>query len=163
MNAKDAIRSAMDMGLHVIHAYVGDLEDAELLQRPAPQANHVAWQLGHLISSEVHLLNSICPGKAAELPSGFAEQHAKENCQNDDRANFCSKQEYLELFQRVRGATLEALQSLPDAGLDAPSPESFREHFPTVGQMFVLIANHPMMHAGQLAVVRRQLDKPVVI
>ena len=41
--------------------------------------------------------------------------------------------------------------------LDAPSPESFREYFPTVGQMFTLIGTHPMMHAGQFVVVRRQL------
>ena len=63
----------------------------------------------------------------------------------------------------MRAATLAALEEMPDADLDAPSPESFREYFPTVGQMFTLIGTHPMMHAGQFVVVRRQLGKPVLL
>ena len=34
---------------------------------------------------------------------------------------------------------------------------------PTLGGLFVLLANHPMMHAGQFVVVRLKLGKPVVI
>jgi hypothetical protein len=56
-----------------------------------------------------------------------------------------------------------ALDELPAADLDRPSPEPFRKRFPTVGSMLTLIATHPMMHAGQFVVVRRQLGKPIVI
>ena len=62
MNAKDAIRSTMDLSLTVLNSYVSDLSDADLLRRPAPGCNHLAWQLGHLISSEAGLLNAVCPG-----------------------------------------------------------------------------------------------------
>ena len=40
---------------------------------------------------------------------------------------------------------------------------ALRRRFPTVGSIFTLIATHPMMHAGQFVVVRRQLGKPIVI
>jgi hypothetical protein len=163
MDTKEAIRASMDMSMFVLNAYVSDLSDAELMRRPGPGCNHLAWQLGHLISSEVSLLDSMFAGKAAQLPEGFADRHSKDTCGSDDPADFCTKQEYLDLFQQVRAATLETLAAATDAELDAPSPEWIREHFPTVGQVLVLIGNHPMMHAGQFAVVRRQLDKPILM
>jgi hypothetical protein len=163
MNTKEAIQSTMDMSLFVLNKYLSDLDDADLLRRPGPGCNHLAWQLGHLISSEVNLLESICPGKAAELPAGFAERHSKENCHVDDPKQFATKQEYQDLFQKVRSATLSALRAIPDADLDNPSPEWIRASFPKVGQMFTLIGTHPMMHAGQFVVVRRQLQKPIVM
>lgn len=163
MKSKDALRSAMDMSLFVLNSYVSDMSDEELMQRPTAGCNHLAWQLGHLISSEVNLLNSICPGKGAELPEGFAEKHAKEACGSDDPSQFCSKQEYVDLFQTVRAATQKALEDLSESELDGPAPEFLRENFPTVGHVFMLIGNHPLMHAGQFVVVRRQLDKPILI
>jgi hypothetical protein len=163
MDTKDAIQSAMDISMFVLNTYLSDLSHEDLMRRPSEGCNHLAWQLGHLISSEVYLLKAICPDQEVNLPEGFAEQHSKDTANVDDPAAFCSKDEYLQVFQQVRSATLEALRSLPDQELDGPSPEQFRQHFPTVGQMFTLIGTHPMMHAGQFAVVRRRLGKPVLI
>lgn len=163
MNTKEAIQAAMDMSQFVLGSYISDLSDEELMRRPAAGCNHLAWQLGHLISSEVSLVNSVCPGKGGELPAGFAEKHGKENAASDNRADFCSRREYEELFQKVRVATKAALAELPEADLDKASPEWIRNKFPTLGHFFLLIGNHPMMHAGQFVVVRRQLDKPVLI
>ena len=163
LNTKEAIKSSLDISLHVLNTYISDFSDAELLERPGSACNHLAWQLGHLIASEVQLLESICPGKAASLPDGFAEKHSKETTGDNDAANFCTKAEYEELFATVRSATLKALEEIDDEALDAPAPDWIREHFPTVGHMFTLIGTHPMMHAGQFAVVRRQTDKPILM
>jgi len=162
MQGKDAIRAAADTSLMVFKGYLADLEDADLMRRPGEGCNHLAWQIGHLTASEVSLLESICPGKAAELPSGFAEAHSKETAGSDDPTKFLSKDEYLALMDKVRAATMEALDEIPDEQLDAPAPESFRSFCPTVGHLFTLIATHHMMHAGQIVPVRRQLGKPVV-
>jgi hypothetical protein len=163
METKEAIRATMDLSLLVLNSYISDLSDADLMRRPTEGCNHLAWQLGHLISSEVALLDGVYPGKGIELPAGFAENHSRDNAGCDDPAMFCSKNEYLRLFQAARNATIEALDELPPATLDAPGPERFRKTCPTVGHIFTLIASHPMMHAGQFVVVRRQLGKPVVI
>lgn len=163
MNAKDSIRGTMDMCLHVLKAYFEDMTDAELMHRPGPGCQHLAWQLGHLISSEAHLLNAVCPGAAAELPAGFSEQHSKEMKDCDDASKFCTKQQYLDLFDTARAATLAALEALPESRLDEPGPESMRSYCPTVGSLFGMIGTHPMMHAGQFVPVRRALGKPVVI
>jgi hypothetical protein len=162
MNTKDAIKGTMDLGLVVLTKYVGDLSDADLLTRPTG-CNHLAWQLGHLIAAESQLINGVCPGKGGALPAGFAERHAKDKTGLDDPKQFNTKQEYLDLFEQVRAATLKALAELPEEQFDAPSPEHFRKMFPTVGAVFTLIGSHPLMHAGQFAVARRMLGKPVVI
>jgi len=163
MNAQDAIRATLETSSMILNSYLGDLSDADLMSRPAKGCNHIAWQLGHLIASECNLLNSIQPGAAAELPAGFAEKHSKETCGEDDASKFCTKQEYLDLFEKVHAATLESLQKTTAEDLDAESPEQFRQMFPTVGNIYVLIATHGMMHAGQLVPVRRALGKPIVI
>ncbi len=162
MNTKEAIKAAMDISTMVFKGYLSDLEDAEIMKRPGKGCNHLAWQVGHLIASEVDLLESICPGKGAKLPDGFANAHSKECVGSDDASQFSSKDEYLALMDQVREATISALDALTDEQLDEAAPEHFQAFCPTVGHMFVLIGTHPMMHAGQLVPVRRELGKPVV-
>lgn len=162
MNTQQAISTTLATGSMVLNSYVSDLSDEELLTRPAEGCNHVAWQLGHLIASECDLLEMVCPDAAVKLPAGFADQHGKEMANSTDASGFCTKQEYLDLFEQVHTGTLEALSKLSDADLDQPGPEQFAEMFPTVGHVFVLIATHGMMHAGQIVPVRRKLGKPVL-
>lgn len=163
MDAKDAIRSTANFSTMVLNSYVSDLDDADLLRRPGTDCNHLAWQLGHLIGSEVHLLEAVAPGQAVELPEGFAAAHSKENSHNDDPSSFLSKDDYKALFEKVRAGTLAALDACSASDLDTPAPENWRSFCPTVGDMYVLIASHPMMHAGQFVIVRRQLGKPILM
>lgn len=163
MNTKDAIRSSMNISDMVLKTYLSDLSDADLMTRPGEGCNHLAWQLGHLINSEVMLLKGLSPQGGANLPQGFAEAHSKEMAGHDDPKAFRTREEYLALYDEVRAATREALEQFPDADLDRPGPEHFRKMFPTQGDIFTLIAVHPLMHAGQFAVVRRKLGKPVLI
>jgi len=163
MDAKQAIQSSANVSMMVLKSYLSDLEDAELLMRPVAGCNHIAYQLGHLISSEVQLLEMVAPGKSAPLPDGFAAAYSKENAANDDPAAFEDKAAYLGLFDKVRAATLSALDAMPDADLDKEAPEPMRSFCPTVGDLFTLIATHPLMHAGQFVILRRQLGKPVVM
>jgi hypothetical protein len=135
MNAKDAIRTALNGNHNILKMYVSDLSDADLLTRPVPGANHIAWQLGHVIAAEVMF----------QSPAGFR-----------------SKQEYLDLFDKVRGNTLATLDRMADADLDRPTPGRMAEFAPTLGAILLMLANHEMMHAGQFTVLRRKLGKPVL-
>jgi hypothetical protein len=118
MNAKDAIRSSANLSSMVLKTYISDLDDADLMRRPGEGCNHLAWQLGHLISSEVHLLDNVAPGQGTELPDGFADAHSKEQSNNDDPAGFHGKETYIELFDKVRAASLAALDAYADSDLD---------------------------------------------
>jgi hypothetical protein len=143
--------------------YVSDLSDADLLVRPVPAANHIAWQLGHLIVGEPFLVRSELPDAAfPDLPAGFAEQHTKETCTSDSPADFRTKAEYLDLSKKNRAATLATLDTLTDADLDRACTGRMAKFCPKLVNLLLMVSDHTTMHAGQFTVVRRKLGKPVL-
>jgi hypothetical protein len=163
VNAKDAIRTALRDTLHTVSWYVSDLSDADLLVRPVPGANHIAWQLGHLVRAERRLLGGQFPGAAyPELPAGFEERYTKETAATDPPTGFAPKAEYVDLFTRTREATVANLDRLADADLDRATSGPMAKFAPTLGALFLLASNHTLLHAGQFTVVRRKLGKPVL-
>jgi hypothetical protein len=161
MKAKDAIQVAFDSTQHMLEWFVSDLSDADLLVRPVPGANHIAWQLGHLINAESGLIQTEFPNAPyPALPPGFAEAHSKETAKLD--TGFRPKAEYVEWSKKMRTATKVFLDTLDDADLNRKSTGRFAQVAPTHVHLFQLVANHTMMHAGQFTVVRRKLGKPVL-
>lgn len=161
MKATEAVKIALASTQDLMGWYLGDLSDADFLVRPVPGANHIAWQIGHLLSSEKHLLSQELPDAVyPELPAGFADQHANPNAAADK--GFGTKSQYLELFAKVRGATIASLGKLSDADLDRATAGPMAKFAPTLAALFQLLANHTLMHAGQFTVIRRKLGKPVL-
>jgi DinB superfamily len=163
MNAKDAILHTYTMGDNILSSYLGDLGDAELLVRPVPGMNHIAWQLGHIIAGERWMVEGIKPGSSPALPEGFDEGHGQTASNVDDPSKYYSKDRYQKLLKAQREATKQVLEGLSDADLDAPGPESFRSYAPTVGAVMMMVGTHLLMHVGQFVSVRRKLGKPVTI
>lgn len=156
MDAKDAIKMGIDMGKLISMGYLEDLTDQELLHRPAKGANHINWQLGHLIASENEMINLATPGVMPPLPAGFEEKYSKETAASDDPAKFLAKAELLKIFEEQRAGTLKALEKFPASELDKPSGV---EYAPTKAHLFDMQDSHWVMHAGQWAVIRRQLGR----
>ena len=100
MHAKDVIRQTLNLNESIVTRYLGDLDDADLLIRPVEGMNHIAWQLGHLISSERGMVEAIRPGTCPPLPEGFEANYDREDTTSDDPARFLSKDAYLDLVQR---------------------------------------------------------------
>jgi hypothetical protein len=161
MNAKDLIKHHAEFSWMLVRSYADDFTDAELLVRAVPQANHVAWQLGHMIAGTAHML-AMLGQPAPKLPDGFAEAHGREANRSDDPKQFASKAEYFALAEQMKAATLAAVDATPDGDLDNPGPEAMRAYAPTVGAALSVLASHPMMHAGQFVTVRRKLGKPIL-
>ncbi len=72
------------------------------------------------------------------------------------------REQYVQLFNATRAATLAALEGLSDADLDRPGKGRMARMAPTLGDMLILACNHTMMHGGQFSTVRRKLGKPVI-
>lgn len=149
----------MDTGDFVSMAYLDDMSDAELMRRPHPGCNHVIWQLGHLIAAEHTMIESIAPGKMPALPAGFAERYTKETATSDDPAKFDNKETLLRVYREQRAGAIKILDSMSDADLGKESPEAVRGYAPNYAAMFGLQGGHWLMHAGQWAVLRRQLGR----
>jgi uncharacterized damage-inducible protein DinB len=163
MNSRDVIKRSLKSTQRLIGNYLSDLSDADLLIRPAPTANHIAWQLGHLILAEQSMMaaQAISGASWPELPAGFKEQHSKEKAAEQSTKGFGTKADYLDLFKKTRAATIAALDNISDADLDKPTQGRMAEFAPLLADILLLQAHHTLMHAGQFTVVRRQLGKPV--
>ena len=159
MNARQAIQLGLDMADFVCMAYLNDLTDEQLMRRPCEGANHIVWQVGHLIASEHQLIEMVCPWTMPALPEGFAARYAKETASVDDGAAFDSKANLMAAHQAQRAGTLAALSALTDEDLDRASGVDYA---PTVGGIFSMQGSHWLMHAGQWVIVRRQLGLPAL-
>ena len=162
MNGITVVETALNSTEYLVNWFVGDLSDADLLVRPTAGANHLAWQLGHMIASESRLVGQVPGMSAPKLPAGFEEQHAQGMATHESTQGFLGKQQYVELFAKVREATKAAVAKLSDADLDRPTEGQMAQFAPKLGDLLILVANHTMMHAGQFSVVRRKLGKPVL-
>jgi hypothetical protein len=160
MDFKDAIRASLGMSDFLVNRYLEDITPQEMLVRPAGDANHIAWQIGHLIQSERHLVEAAVPNSMPPLPAGFAERHTKDTAASDKPGDFLSKDEYLRIAKDVRAGTLKVLDSLSEADMDKPVTGRVPPFVKRAGDAFVLIGNHWSSHAGQWVVVRRKLGRP---
>lgn len=163
MTGVDAIRTALESTQHLITWFLSDLSDGDLLVRPAPGANHIAWQIGHFIVAETRLATQpTFKATYPELPAGFAKQHGAETHATEPSVGFATRVEYVDWFTKVRQATIAGLSALKDGDLDAPTQGAMAKFAPTLGALLLLTSNHSLMHAGQFSVVRRKLGKPVL-
>lgn len=162
MTTKDTIRNTLEMSDMILGAYTGDLSDSDLLVRPVPGMNHIAWQWGHLISSERGMMEALRPGTCPALPEGFEEAHGREGAASDDPARFQSLARYQELWKAQRDATRSIIDAVPDADLDTTN-ETLPSYAPTPGKLLNMTGVHALMHVGQFVAVRRLLGKPVAI
>src|SRR5262245_15179790 len=161
MTGKDCCKYLLEENRKLVGMYISDLSDADLAVRPAPGANPIGWQLGHMIVGEVMFFQKGIPGvKSPEIPAGFAEKHNSDAAKAEPPKGFLKKDEYLALFNQVRAATVAALDKLTDADLDKDS--GLGDYCPTVGKTFLCCADHDLMHGGQFTVLRRKLGKPVL-
>ncbi len=163
MNAKDAIRNNLELSNTMINSYINDLDDADLLVRPVEGMNHIAWQLGHLLSTEHKFVNTIKPGTSPDLPEGFEEGHGRNQFTIDDPSKYLPRAKYQELMAAQREATLKLLESTDESELDRTDPGNFPDFAPTVGLVLNLVGNHALMHVGQFVAVRRKLGKPITM
>jgi hypothetical protein len=164
MSFKQTLSRSLIRSHKTVALLVSDLSDADLLVRPVPQANHIAWQLGHLILRQRHSIGSQDLGvEYPELTPGFEDRHSDAAAGMEPPCGFLSKAEYLALWTKCHAATMAALASLSDADLDRPSKYDAAKIGPTLGDLFLaLTPTQCGPHIGQFAIVRRKLGKPVL-
>lgn len=163
MNVNDLLTDVLARTLEMVKSTLADFSDADMLVRPAPGANHAAWQLGHMINSETNMVNAFRPGAAAPLPPGFAEKFAKEKASADSPADFLPKAELIAALERTRAASIAWVKSLSPQDMDQPAPEKLRRFATTAGHLAAMMPIHTTMHLGQFQVIRRKLGKPVLM
>lgn len=127
---------------------IGDMTDADLLQRPVLAANNGLWQIGQLAAAEAMMVNA-CAGKTViELPAGFSERYTKETASVNDAAKLGTKADLVATLEKVREKTCAWVGTLSDSDMAQPAPEMMRSICPTVGHLIHLFLSHVAMHVG---------------
>ena len=157
MTPQAVIEAALANCQLVVDMYLSDLTEAETLHRPGAGLNHIRWQMGHLVGAEREMIEKIAPGSMPALPEGFASKYTKVTSVSDSADDFHSFAELKQLAQQQRAATLAALKGFPTERL---TDETGVPYAARVVDMFLLQGTHWLMHAGQWAVIRRQLGRP---
>lgn len=163
MNAVEFIRHNLNTSMMIIEPLLDDLRDQPLATPNGGGGNHALWTAGHLAFSEGVFLSMIS-GKPNPLER-WKDLFNGGSTPKDDASAYPAYDEVLREFASARQRTLEYLDTLTDADLDAPveCPEQWRDVFGTRGKVFTVMTLHPMHHRGQVADIRRALGrKPIV-
>ena len=158
----DLIANALAGNMEMLKHHLADFSDADMMVRPVPNANHAAWQVGHLAVLEAMLCGMYCPASAPKMPADASATYGKEGAANDDAARFFTKNEGLAILGQARAGLVEWVRTLSEADLDKPAPEEFKGWVKTLGELLLGIIGHTTMHVGQFQVIRRKLGKKIL-
>lgn len=145
----------------MINSFLKDFSDTDMFYRPAKSANHALWQMGHLANSTRNMV-AACDATVA-FPFEDDARFGKSKSSIDDPAFFPTRAEILSRFDQGMDVAAGWVAKLSDADLAKPTPEFMQRFAPTVGNVALLLASHPLLHIGQFSVTRRALGKPNVM
>jgi hypothetical protein len=127
---------------------------------PPGGVTHVAWQVGHLSFAQFRMallrLRGSRPDDAKVYPTEFDKLFGRMSVPDADASKYPGMAEIRRVFDRVHRRVLEEVPKLPEAELDAPvsPPHPIAK---TKFWSLLWCAQHEMVHAGQIGLIRRQL------
>lgn len=124
---------------------------------PTPNGGgHTLWVLGHLAYIEGLVVRAFMLGKPNPLAAW--EQAFDGPDASGDAGDYPAFDEVLVRCREMRAATLTLLETLAEEDLDKPAanaPNGHEETFGTYRLCLQYVADHWLMHRGQLADARR--------
>ncbi|MBD3673788.1 MAG: DinB family protein [Planctomycetaceae bacterium] len=165
MQARDVLIANIELGNQLVIPLFEDLKDAPL-ERTLPEGgNHAHWMLGHLLLSEAQMCRVFAMGE--ENPYADWNSFFKGGTSADPEGKgYPPYEQLLEKYRHERAHTISILEGLSEADLDARPAivkEEYEAFFPNKAAVFILNANHPFMHYGQLADIRRRLGRDILM
>jgi hypothetical protein len=134
--------------------------ESDWFRQPHDGVTHIAWQVGHLAMAQHRLaldrVRGPRPEDAALISEEFMRPFARESVPDPDPANYPPIAEIRAVLDRVHEQVLRELPTLTDADLDQPV---LKPH-PIAKTKFLSLlwcAQHELIHAGQIGLLRRLL------
>jgi uncharacterized damage-inducible protein DinB len=153
------IRTAREYTLTLLK----DLQPEEWFQTPSPPVSHIAWQAGHIAMAQFRLclerLRNLQPGDWDLISKDFLRTFAKSTVPSTDFSTYPEPAEIQAVMHRVYEAVLEEIPKYEGSDLETPlrNPHPI---FKTKHEALLFSAQHEMLHAGQIGMLRRLLGKP---
>lgn len=157
--------NSLDVALHQIHTvrrYSADLiasiDHADWYRMTDEGVSHVAWQVGHLAMAEYRLalvrLRGPAAGDEALISPDFLRVFGKGSTPVPQPEVYPSPDEILSVFHHVHRRVMEELPRFPLSRL-SEAPEEPHPLFNTKLDSLLWCAQHEMLHAGQIGLLRR--------
>lgn len=162
MTTAQLLAAHLKHDLGMMNWHLADFTDADMFHRPCPAGNHAMWQTGHIIGSTGRLLAMIDPSFQTPISDELTGRFTKETSTSNDPKVFPTLAQLREAITKLAEAAAAWVAELPQAKLDAPSPDWAKDWCPTNGLLVAGIASHVQMHIGQIQMIRRCLGKPIL-
>lgn len=137
------------------------LEESDWFWKPEAYSTHIAWQVGHIAMSHYGLTLFRQRGRgdvdSSLMSSKFRKLFMKGTAPKPDPVYYPTSGEILEVLDRVYQQTMAEVPTFEphlDEAVDAPHAA-----FGTKYGSLVFVADHEMLHAGQIGMLRRLMGK----
>jgi hypothetical protein len=135
---------------------VEDLSEDQMCLQAAPQENHPAWILGHILLSDVYLLALL---RVRELSADFAEllgNFGPGAIPTSARGDYDAKHILVERLTHTGSLRHDAIYQMSTEELAQPIPdEILAQAQPTIGHHLHTLVFHEGHHSGQLSAWRK--------
>lgn len=157
----------MEFARRYTKTMLGDLSDDDWFWTPSDSSDsfttHIAWQAGHLAMAEYGLMLFRQRGRDLEvdtkLMSGkFRKLFMRGTEPARDRSIYPEPREILEVMDRVHAQVLSEVPGFDGSQLDEPTDPPHAAYATRCGAL-LFAADHEMIHAGQIGLLRRLMGR----
>ena len=165
MNPNEMLIDQIESIREIALATFADFGPQEQFFQPSAGMNHPLWLLGHIATSEDHLILEFCTA-AALLPERYNELFGMGSKLLEDPSGYPAAEEILGHLDLIHEAAIDYIRSADQEEFDkAPTcfdrfDERAAHMFATRGRCIWFHAHHEAMHTGQLGYLRRLTGKP---
>lgn len=147
------------------HSLLKEISHDQWFRQPIEGVSHIAWQVGHLAMAEYGLcmfrMRGRQPIDTELMSSSFRKKYSKGTTPDPDPENNFTPEEILATLDRVHRQALAELPSYKDEQLDEQIDEPYAVYATKYGGL-LFCADHEMLHAGQIGLLRRLLGNDPV-
>jgi uncharacterized damage-inducible protein DinB len=138
---------------------------SDWFKMPAEGVTHIAWQVGHIAYAEYRLtllrLRGVRPEDEQLMLPSFQAIFRPQTEPSPDASKYPTPAEIRATLDRVHAQVMLELPATPDSELDSPITPS-HDIARTKLRVFQWCAEHELVHAGQIALLRRLCgNKPI--
>jgi hypothetical protein len=138
--------------------FLDGLPESDWFRMPPGGVTHIAWQVAHLAFAQYRLaldrIRGVRPEDANLIADSFLDKFARDSLADPDPARHPPVSEIRAIFDRVHETVMAEVSALPESELDAPVLKPHRI-VKTKLESLIWCANHELVHAGQIALLRR--------
>jgi len=142
-----------------------DIDEADWFTMPSGCVTHIAWQVGHLAMAQYGLAlfrqRGRQPADTELMSSKFRKQFSRGATPDPNSGNNATPAEIRDVFDQVHQQVLTEVPGFSTDELDTLIPEPYAVFDTKLGALF-FCANHEMLHAGQIGLIRRMLGKAAI-